>query len=113
MSEQPTKEQYEKLIEALEEFGTPRSYSGRGMFGSQCLGITTDEPLRVLALVSYALGLVDGENEVAGSGPEYQELVGKFANARMDSMGRSTILYWPTIEWRDDVEVAEDEEGYN
>ncbi|MEK7414226.1 MAG: hypothetical protein AAB263_13005 [Planctomycetota bacterium] len=47
-------------------------YSGRGMFGAQCLGIVCDDPEDVIA-------------EVGVKG------------ARTDSMGKSVIVYWPSI----------------
>lgn len=50
-------------------------YSGRGMFGKRCVGIVTAEPSRII-------------EEAAARG---------IRGARTDSMGRSTIVYWPDI----------------
>ncbi len=47
-------------------------YSGRGMFGSTCWGIVCDDPNEVIAEVGVP-------------------------GAKTDSMGTSTIVYWPNI----------------
>jgi hypothetical protein len=47
-------------------------YSGRGMFGSTCWGIVCDDPNDVIAEVGIK-------------------------GAKTDSMGTSTIVYWPSI----------------
>lgn len=54
---------------------TVRSYSGRGMYGKECVGITTDDP-----------------DEIVASCREH----GLSIPAR-DSMGLKTICYWPNI----------------
>jgi hypothetical protein len=50
-------------------------YSGRGMYGKRCYGITTDRPMQ---LIEAAV-----ENGIKG--------------ASMDSMGLQTIVYWANI----------------
>lgn len=50
------------------------NYSGQGMYGRQCYGIVTDQPTAVI--------------EMAAS-------YGVFG-AQTDSMGRDTIVYWPS-----------------
>lgn len=60
-----------KLAEDREERFTD-SYSGRGMYGRTCVGITTDEP----------------EDLIADAG---------IKGARTDSMGKRTIVYWPAL----------------
>jgi hypothetical protein len=47
-------------------------YSGRGMFGRTCWGIVTAVPADVIAAVGVK-------------------------GAKMDSMGRRTIVYWPKV----------------
>ncbi len=49
-----------------------RQYSGRCMFGKTCIGFVTSDPHSLIA-------------EVGVTG------------ARTDSMGRETIVYWPSI----------------
>jgi hypothetical protein len=60
------------------------TYSGRCMYGRQCVGVTTDEPLNFLVAVGWELGRAGLD-------------VGCL-NPRSDSMGRSTIVYFPDIE---------------
>lgn len=51
------------------------AYSGRGMYVKECVGIVTDYPNEVIAAA--------GRRGIRG--------------AVTDSMGRSTIVYWPAI----------------
>lgn len=66
----------EKIEGIAEELGTEtRSYSGRGMFGKECVGITVFDPYQVVYLArDFDLGI-----------PE------------VDNMGRDYIVYWPHI----------------
>jgi hypothetical protein len=74
-----------------------RPYSGRGMYGKQCLGITHNQPERVICtLFSVALEM-DWERE------DLQTLAEALQESRTDSMGRSAIVYFP------DIELTEDE----
>ena len=71
------------------------NYSGRGMYGSKCWGITT-----------YSNG-VDVIEQAA--------LLG-LTGATMDSMGSGTIVYWPRPHFSDECEEkytteTADEEG--
>jgi hypothetical protein len=70
------------------------TYSGRCMYGKKCCGITTDEPLQTVMQIGYLIGTNN-----LGDCDQF--------SPRMDSMGRSTIVYFPDIQ--DDGE--EDEEN--
>lgn len=78
-------------------------YSGRGMFGRKCLGITGS----ISDLVSFTTEAVrqDEYNEAsADESPEAQALHGfvrYIEDVSTDSMGLDSIFYWP------DVEVSE------
>jgi hypothetical protein len=50
-------------------------YSGRGMYGATCVSIYTDS-------------LGDAHDAVAKAG---------ITGARMDSMGRGAVVYWPAL----------------
>lgn len=80
------------FIQALIDAGyEPCSYSGRGMYGKQCTAIVTDDhAFKVGLLVCVAL---------PDDYPTY-----KLENVNEDSMGRSTVLYWPAMEWPADME---------
>jgi hypothetical protein len=101
-----------KLIEALEltdwRHGEliPRSYSGRGMYGKQCVGVTLDgdgSSFQLGAAVSAAFFDLDED--------EALDNIADLARLRVceDSMGRGVIVYWPSVEWPADVE-EEDED---
>ena len=95
-------------IELLEEFANEYDcelrthYSGRGMYGQSCIGFVTD-----LSLFSLGLELalfLDGKNKT--------ELIDTFSRARVneDSMGLSSITYFPSIQAE---EQDEDEDEYD
>jgi len=56
---------------------TPREYSGRGMGGKSCLGVTVD-------FVGDLLAELPKE---------------AIRTAKQDAMGRQTIVYWPHLPW--------------
>lgn len=80
----------EELIEALENAGyTARSYSGRGMYGRNCIGVDLNHAGDLFRLgvdVGSALGLL-GAADVDLVAP------------RTDSMGMGIIAYWEWIDW--------------
>lgn len=69
----------QKLINAIRAAGhEPTSYSGRGMYGRYCIGVSLDH-------INDADGLpLKGSNT--------------------DSLGRGIILYWPAIDAPEDME---------
>jgi hypothetical protein len=68
-------------IEVLKDIARERGdtfrddYAGRGMFDKRCVGIVTDEPLKVV-------------EDAAEEG---------IRGAKMDGMGKQTIVYWPKL----------------
>lgn len=75
------------LRELIESAGYDvREYSGRGMYGRQCIGLVTDDPwLSVLAdLVAHCEDVDDAASIIR--------------KCRRDDMGRGTVLYWPSAE---------------
>jgi hypothetical protein len=101
-----------KLIEALEltdwRHGDliPRSYSGRGMFGKQCVGVTLDgdgSSFQLGAAVSAALLDMDADD-----GPSDVEDLARI-RVCTDSMGRGIIVYWPDVLYPDDSSPEEGE----
>jgi len=91
MKTKPSKE----LLDALEAEGFEfRSYSGRGMYGKSCFGVTLSSAAEL-----FGLGRCVGEFEELSRTPE------------TDSMGRGIIAYWPNVEPPEvDAEEKEDEE---
>lgn len=62
-------------------------YSGRGMFGRKCPGITTEDK----NLLRAAADLVEGCSSVEAAGRLLR-------TARVDDMGLGLIVYWPEIQ---------------
>ncbi len=80
-----TFERLKTIIEAA-DVGTPRSYSGRGMYGKYCIGVSVDDVSEALAAMTE---FCDDTSEAASILRSY----------RSDSMGRRVIVYWPNIKW--------------
>ena len=75
-----TQSKTEQLIEALEGAGfEPRSYSGRGMYGAECVAAKGDE---------FAI-----TEALAGQG---------FGRPLADQLGKGVIVYWPQHKWPED-----------
>ena len=63
-------------------------YSGRSMFGRQCLAITADD-------IGKVFGIMVAAGQAANS--EGLDIADEVIGARWDSMGRGTVVYWPSI----------------
>jgi len=65
-------------------------YSGRGMYGRNCVAIVCNSPLATLSnLFAY---IVDSKDDIEGC--EVEEVLGE---PMQDNMGMSNILYFPHI----------------
>lgn len=97
---------YEVLQQACEDAALETlNYSGRGMYGKKCLGVTGDEGLGPLAMsfriVSGLVRMVDmfvDSSEKTFKKEDLDELLEHMESAQSDSMGRSTVLYFPQLE---------------
>lgn len=71
----------------------PRSYSGRAMYGSDCIGITLSDSNEI-----FKLGVELGR--ILENGTMFPDL-GEVHLPRMqtDSMGLGIIVYWPGMKW--------------
>ncbi len=69
------------------------SYSGRGMFGSTCYGISGEGSGAGLVadLIQYAAEILEDKEEIL----EFIDEIS--SNLREDSMGRGIIVYFPNI----------------
>jgi hypothetical protein len=75
----PTYDDLLKLMESIAENANGEvyeGYSGRGMYGDKCWGITGDAAKII---------------EIAGAHGVF--------GANMDSMGRDSIVYWPALKY--------------
>ena len=88
----------------LEDIGSfeIRAYSGRGMYGQECLAVELDEGLG--ALMS---DLILATEDL--SGREIEDLAQAVRGVRTDSMGRGQIAYFPDVPFTaTDVDDAPD-----
>lgn len=82
-----------QLIECIEAGGhEARAYSGRGMFGKQCVGFTIEgHPIAVGAgLMLEAANISD---DMAN------ELLEAMESVASDALGLRTIVYFPSVAW--------------
>lgn len=78
-----------------------RDYSGRCMYGDRCFAIVADKPVdAILELVSEAFASLEPE--------DVETVVEGLHGSRTDSMGLSTVVYWPHLTIPE--AVSEDEE---
>lgn len=71
----------------------PQAYSGRGMYGKQCLAVVVDDhPFGVALALAYQ-----------AVPHELEELLAILFRPQEDQMGQNVVLYWPHIAWSDDV----------
>jgi hypothetical protein len=97
------KASFDQIVEAFEETGEVRSYSGRGMFGDHCLGVDCDNAS------SAILSAISGFAHNAETGREVEDFIELLSGHRVDSMGQGQILYFPSIEWQEEESEDEDD----
>lgn len=106
-----TKREFEQLQTLVINLGDGTAqlqpgYSGRAMYGDQCLALIGDVSHLVrfaLSLGEEAQELFENVDEAADDGDaaeRLRELVDALRgqSTRHDSMGRSTVYYWPGVE---------------
>jgi len=79
---------------------TVRSYSGRAMYGKECLVVTFDG--NIGKLFAGILRHLDGEHN-----NEHDDLAHAFENMAQNSMVRGTVVYFPNVEYVDPVSDEE------
>lgn len=87
----------EELLADLEwayqdEISMRTDYSGRGMYGTTCLGFTVPNAARFM----FSLGILMAEWQPHAD-VELGVLHERLAMSMHDNMGLSTIVYWPSI----------------
>lgn len=68
-------------------------YSGRAMYGADCLGFVYDDLGEVFEFVAALSAIVEDDSWST--------------TARQDSMGRSSIVYWPGVQV---INITEEDE---
>jgi hypothetical protein len=112
----------QRFVEVLEELHDDsfrvRSYSGRGMYGDECVGVTAESEMQVAAeVIGSLVGDLYSDDESLAQDIEFiQWVLHQFKQYTItDDMGRdSIIVYWKNIPAslltpRDETEDDEDE----
>lgn len=76
-------------------------YSGRGMFGKECLAVVTDESAWTLR--GEIQEILDGLDPTDATNDDLQDGLEALLDRepRQDSMGLSTVYYWPNVQVED------------
>ena len=84
-----------KLVQLLRETEgfRARRYSGRAMYGRECVGVDLNHA-GDLFRVGVELGRLAYEQ-----GRAEDDVLGDLRSPRTDSMGMGMIAYWPDVEW--------------
>ena len=91
-----------KLIDYIELGGhDARSYSGRGMYGERCVGIGCSSPERVVVDIIEAV-FSEGVEE------DFHDVCSVMRSMQTDSLGRGSIMYFPSVKWEGEEEEEED-----
>lgn len=101
---------FNEIKEIVENAGfDPQSYSGRGMYGRNCLSFNLDRDENV---VDAILDLAEAVNSYVEESSEvdFGDVIYQFKGAKTDSMGLGEVIYFPNIEWEDDDEELEEDE---
>lgn len=86
----------EELYNILEKAGLAiRKYSGRGMYGKECIAAEYNSQ----SDLAYIIESCDDVDQAAYL----------FRNAKYDSMGLGSVVYWPYIAFPEDCEEIDDE----
>lgn len=92
------------IPEYVEDVRFRNDYSGRGMYGKRCVGISGSMGECQGAIAeAIVLAGIDSQKVQMGSSREetdefYRQLVHTLLNYSEDSMGMGVILYWPQLE---------------
>ena len=77
----------ERLVEIIEDAGyETRSYSGRSMYGKECVGVDLQDTSSIYFTAEVVASVEDKF--------EREELANIFRDARTDSIGLGTIVYF-------------------
>ncbi len=96
-----------ELQEIFENADMPvRSYSGRGMFGKECLGVEVSSTREVFIAVLVAIG----ENYPSAEGNDTTDLQEAFESMKTDSLGNDMIVYFERVPFFSAEDESEEEE---
>jgi hypothetical protein len=94
--------------EIIEDAGySPRSYSGRGMYGKECLGAELTSQSKIGRFISDVLNHIDiGEEDAPDD--ELQVVAEAFRSMQWDSLGLGMIVYFEWVEYKDEYGDEDD-----
>lgn len=96
----------QRVEDAAGDLGALRTYSGRGMYNRECVGLVVGdvgELLRFVLDLGYLEAEYDGINSEVGQRVwnDVNALVSALASGGLataqDSMGHDVIYYWPSV----------------
>lgn len=97
-----------EVVELMEDAGLePRNYSGRAMYGKQCVALEADRGVSAVTPVvellqtaaEYWLNEPTDEDERDRGWKKFLELCAALKGAREDAMGLGGVVYWPHLAW--------------
>jgi len=87
-----------------------RTYSGRGMYGKQCIGLVHEGPDELIGFIIEAFRAFQSDFNL-------HQIRHMFSGTRQDSMGLGVVTYWPSLtadqesyDYLDWFEEAEEED---
>lgn len=85
-------------------------YSGRFMFGKDCIGINDDSG-NIAKVITDVIANYLSYHDIGSNSFEAEKLYGITSRARWDSMGRGIVVYFPDVNWNhDDWYVSPDKD---
>lgn len=104
------------ICELDPEIGTTRSYSGRGMYGKECLGIVIYNTVGVFcaeilrALFNGSVRAANfSENEEFDRSDIAEEIAEALSSMCQDAMGLGTIVYFPSVPYVFEESVGDED----
>lgn len=79
-----------------------RSYSGRAMYGAQCVGFEVDGGMDLALGVALQRAAQEFDENPAGDFGAVELVEAMAMSTRTDNMGRGMIVYWPSIQAEQD-----------
>jgi len=93
-----------KLINLIRDAGySPRSYSGRGMYGKECVGVPVDKNTSEREFIADVIETIV-DNEAWDTLRDFCDTLREMSS---DGMGLGTILYWSRLKWPEGFESGE------
>ena len=100
-----------KKTEEEENYDTLRSYSGRSMYGKECVAISGDHEELMDQIATAITVLCDYVEWGDIDSSQRYDLIHKLLQFKQDSMGLGVVYYWPCEEWNEEEEEeTEDDE---